>query len=93
MRTLLWLLGLPAFGLTAWLLALLHADTVICLAASAVALMVWAIAVSLYMEQMIRPLQTLSNVVAALREDDYSFRARGARRDAAVGDLALEVNA
>src|SRR5260370_42427052 len=44
-------------------------------------------------EQMTRPLQTLANVVAALREDDYSFRARGGRRNDALGDLALEVNA
>src|SRR4051812_26158220 len=29
-------------------------------------------------EQIIRPLQTLTNVVSALREEDYSFRARGA---------------
>jgi nitrogen fixation/metabolism regulation signal transduction histidine kinase len=49
--------------------------------------------VSLLTEQIVRPLQTLANVVAALREDDYSFRARGARRNDAVGDLALEVNA
>jgi two-component system nitrogen regulation sensor histidine kinase NtrY len=31
-------------------------------------------------ESMIRPLQTLSNVVSSLREGDYSFRARGAVR-------------
>ena len=53
----------------------------------------WAFAVSLLMEQITRPLQTLANVVASLREDDYSFRARGGRRNDAVGDLALEVNA
>ena len=53
----------------------------------------WVFVVSLLMEQIIRPLQTLANVVAALREDDYSFRARGARRGDAMGDLALEVNA
>src|ERR1700759_1500223 len=29
-------------------------------------------------ESLVRPLQTLSNVVASLREGDYSFRARGA---------------
>jgi two-component system nitrogen regulation sensor histidine kinase NtrY len=52
----------------------------------------WAFAVSLLMEQMIRPLQTLTNVVAALREDDYSFRARGLQKNDAMGDLALEVN-
>jgi len=44
------------------------------------------------MEQIVRPLQTLANVVAALREDDYSFRARGGQRSDALGDLALEVN-
>ncbi|MBS1822143.1 MAG: ATP-binding protein [Acidobacteria bacterium] len=53
----------------------------------------WAFIVSLIMEQITRPLQTLANVVASLREDDYSFRARGARRNDSIGDLALEVNA
>ena len=43
-------------------------------------------------EQIIRPLQTLTNVVAALRDEDFSFRARGARRGDSLGDLALEVN-
>ncbi len=44
------------------------------------------------MERIVRPLQTLANVVAALREDDFSFRARGGRRNDAMGDLALEIN-
>jgi two-component system, NtrC family, nitrogen regulation sensor histidine kinase NtrY len=52
----------------------------------------WAFLVSVLMEQIIRPLQTLTNVVAALREDDYSFRARGGQRNDVLGDLALEVN-
>ena len=53
----------------------------------------WAI-VSVYVfEQLTRPLQTLANVVSALREDDFSFRARGARRGDSLGDLALEINA
>ena len=39
-----------------------------------------------------RPLQTLSNVVASLREGDYSFRARGAGPHDALGELAGEVN-
>jgi len=52
----------------------------------------WMFAVSLLMEQIVRPLQTLANVVAALREDDYSFRARGGQRNDALGDLAVEVN-
>ena len=53
----------------------------------------WLIAASAFTEQIIRPMQTLANVVAALREDDFSFRARGARRGDALGDLALEINA
>jgi two-component system nitrogen regulation sensor histidine kinase NtrY len=52
----------------------------------------WVFAVSILMEQIVRPLQTLANVVAALREDDYSFRARGGQTSDALGDLALEVN-
>ena len=53
----------------------------------------WAVAGLYLFDQLMRPLQTLSNVVAALREDDFSFRARGARRGDSLGDLALEINA
>jgi two-component system, NtrC family, nitrogen regulation sensor histidine kinase NtrY len=44
-------------------------------------------------EGLVRPLQTLSNVVSSLREGDYSFRARGAATNDAFGELASEVNA
>lgn len=50
------------------------------------------IAGALLMEEIIRPLQTLANVVSSLRESDYSFRARGARQLDALGELALEIN-
>jgi two-component system, NtrC family, nitrogen regulation sensor histidine kinase NtrY len=52
----------------------------------------WLLAMALH-EQTTRPLQTLANVIAALREEDYSFRARGAATDDALGELSLEVNA
>jgi nitrogen fixation/metabolism regulation signal transduction histidine kinase len=52
----------------------------------------WLLALGLH-GQTVRPLQTLANVVAALREEDYSFRARGAITDDALGELSLEVNA
>jgi PAS domain S-box-containing protein len=43
---------------------------------------------------VIRPLQTLSNVLAALREGDYSLRARRADpRDDSLGLVYLEANA
>src|SRR6266702_6303145 len=44
-------------------------------------------------ERVTRPLQTLSNILAALREEDYSIRARGAQRDEALGEVMIEVNA
>jgi nitrogen fixation/metabolism regulation signal transduction histidine kinase len=44
-------------------------------------------------ESLVRPLQTLSNVVASLREGDYSFRARGAAARDPLGELAGEINA
>jgi two-component system, NtrC family, nitrogen regulation sensor histidine kinase NtrY len=93
LRLFLYLLGLPGLVLC-WVLLQQHS---VDLTAQVITLLVffggWAFAVSLLTEQVVRPLQTLANVVAALREDDYSFRARGARRYDAVGDLALEVNA
>jgi two-component system, NtrC family, nitrogen regulation sensor histidine kinase NtrY len=52
----------------------------------------WILAMALH-EQTVRPLQTLANVVASLREEDYSFRARGATTEDALGELSLEVNA
>ena len=44
-------------------------------------------------ERVVRPLQTISNLLAALREGDYSIRARGARTDEALGLAYFEVNA
>lgn len=38
-------------------------------------------------------LQTLSNLLSAMREEDFSFRAREARSDDALGEVMLEVNA
>ena len=39
------------------------------------------------------PLQTLSNMVAAIREDDFSFRLRGGSREDSLADLIFEINA
>lgn len=44
-------------------------------------------------ERVVRHLQTLSNLLAALREGDYSIRARSVRPDDALGEVMLEVNA
>src|SRR5215469_5163591 len=52
----------------------------------------WLLALALQ-EQTTRPLQTLANVIGSLRDEDYSFRARNATADDALGELSLEVNA
>ena len=44
-------------------------------------------------ERVVRPLQTVSNLLAAMREEDFSIRARGARSDDALGEVLVEVNA
>ncbi|MGD0096258.1 MAG: ATP-binding protein [Terracidiphilus sp.] len=41
---------------------------------------------------IVRPLQTLANVVASLRKGDYAFRARGAGSHDALSELAAEIN-
>lgn len=52
----------------------------------------WGFAFALR-ERVVRPLQTLSNILAALREGDYSLRARGARGGDSLGEVMLEANA
>ena len=51
------------------------------------------VAVYVLPEQVTFPLRTLSNLITALREEDYSLRARDARRDDALGEVMVEVNA
>ncbi len=52
----------------------------------------WLIVAALLRESVVRPLQTLSNLLGALREGDYSIRARGADREDALGLAFLEAN-
>jgi len=52
----------------------------------------WLAVVLTLRERVIRPLQTVANMLAALREGDFSIRGRGARSDDALGLVLLEVN-
>ncbi len=94
-RLRIWLaaLALPALVLAAILLVRLQTSVEVLLLLLVLFAFAWLVAASVFTEQILRPMQTLANVVAALREDDFSFRARGARRGDALGDLALEINA
>lgn len=52
----------------------------------------WLILAERTLHRIVTPLQTLTNVIAAIRSEDFSFRVRGARRGDAAGDLAMEIN-
>jgi two-component system, NtrC family, nitrogen regulation sensor histidine kinase NtrY len=51
----------------------------------------WALAL-IVRARVVRPLRTLSNLLATLREEDFSFRARGGRPDDALGEAMREAN-
>lgn len=53
---------------------------------------VWLACAALVRERVIRPLQTVSNMLAALREGDYTLRANGSNADDALGLVLLELN-
>jgi nitrogen fixation/metabolism regulation signal transduction histidine kinase len=52
----------------------------------------WFIVSLVVRERVVRPLQTLSNMLAALREGDFSLRARSSLSDDALALALLEVN-
>jgi nitrogen fixation/metabolism regulation signal transduction histidine kinase len=52
----------------------------------------WLVLALALRERVVRPLQTLSNMLAAIREQDYSLRSRRAGVDDALGLAMLEVN-
>jgi two-component system nitrogen regulation sensor histidine kinase NtrY len=44
-------------------------------------------------ESLVHPLRTISNLVAAVREEDYALRGRDAVGEDALGEIILELNA
>jgi len=60
--------------------------------ASLLVIGLWLIVAIALRDRIIRPLQTVSNLLAALREDDFSIRARVAEPNDALGQVMLEIN-
>jgi nitrogen fixation/metabolism regulation signal transduction histidine kinase len=56
-------------------------------------LVVWWGLAQVVRDRVVRPFQTASNLLSALREEDFSVRARSPRPDDALGELMQEVNA
>jgi two-component system nitrogen regulation sensor histidine kinase NtrY len=60
---------------------------------STIVVLGWLLFTHALRERVVRPLQTVSNLLAAMREEDFSIRARGAHPDDPLGEVLLEVNA
>jgi two-component system nitrogen regulation sensor histidine kinase NtrY len=60
---------------------------------SVLVIVAWLAAAALARERVVRPLQTLSNLLSALREGDFSVRGAGANENDAFGIAMTEVNA
>ena len=92
----LWILcfciAAPSFGAVAFLLWQANVSGAMSSTVLGGLALLALVASGLLLEEVVRPLQTLANVVSSLRESDYSFRARGARQQDAMGELALEIN-
>jgi two-component system, NtrC family, nitrogen regulation sensor histidine kinase NtrY len=58
-----------------------------------VVVVAWVAAAMVARERVIRPLQTLSNLLSGLREGDYSVRGAGANEHDALGIAMTEINA
>jgi PAS domain S-box-containing protein len=84
--------GLPALGFTAvWLWETPRA-TDIRATVILVVITCWLGFAAAAKNRVVRPLQTMSNLLLALREGDFSFRARGAGRRDPLGDVLAEIN-
>jgi two-component system nitrogen regulation sensor histidine kinase NtrY len=84
--------GAPAVIACVLLLQLYVDDGKVRWTVGAIAVLVWLFTSLTLRERVLRPLQTASNLLAALREEDFSVRGRGARAGDPLGELLLEIN-
>ena len=85
--------GLPAVALALFLLWRSDMGAAARWTLTTLVLLTWAGVASEVQARVVRPLQTLANVLEALRAGDTSMRARGARRGDPLGEVLLEANA
>jgi PAS domain S-box-containing protein len=85
--------GLPATIVALWLLWTTVTSAKIQITLTLVVLAAWIGLPVLVRQRVVRPLQTLANVLGALRRGDYSMRAAPPGTDDALGLAMLEVNA
>ena len=84
--------GFPAVGLCAFLLWYDGYSAQVQWTVDLLLVLLW-LGISFNLRtRIVRPLQTLSNILAAIREGDYSIRGRRALSGDALGEVMLEVN-
>jgi len=85
--------GLPAVSLAVALLWRVPWPAWARIAAAALIVGTWLALVAVLRHELVRPLQTLANVLAAFRGGDYSLRVKAEDSDRALGLVSHEVNA
>jgi two-component system, NtrC family, nitrogen regulation sensor histidine kinase NtrY len=87
------LAGLPGSVVALWMLwGSDHSTAKVQWTASVIILGAWLGFAYAVRERVVFPLQTLSNLLGALREGDFSVRGRSPRPDDALGEVMREVN-
>ncbi|HUE83009.1 MAG TPA: ATP-binding protein [Pyrinomonadaceae bacterium] len=86
------LIGLPGVLLCALLLWLHGYSARLQWTVNLLLVLLWLGIVFNLKQRVVRPLQTLSNILAAIREGDFSIRGRRATSGDALGEVMLEVN-
>ena len=84
--------GFPAAAIALWLLWNGALPARMQWTLSVVVLGTWIGFAVLLRQHVVRPLQTLSNLLSALREGDFSIRGRETRIDEALGLAMIEIN-
>lgn len=85
--------GVPAVLVAMWAIAQPRWDSLEKWTLGLFVLGGWVLGAAIVGERVVRPLHTLSNMIAALREGDFSIRARGSDPRGAIGLALWEVNA
>src|SRR5215471_18834824 len=86
------LAGLPGSAAALWLIWSGDSTPKVQWTVSVVIVVAWLGFAFAVRERVVFPLQTLSNLLGALREGDFSVRGRSPRPDDALGEVMREVN-
>ena len=85
--------GLPGIALALFLLRTSPYGVPVRALLAALVIGTWLALCLRLARHIVYPLQTISNLLAALKEDDFSIRAREADADDALGTVMMEINA